>query len=84
MSAVTLEHSLYDTQSSYLTEAQDADADFLSQYWNWGRWAADPEKSPIFDGSMLSMSGNGEALTHQGQIVTGNGGGCITSGPFKK
>ncbi|ETS85773.1 hypothetical protein PFICI_03798 [Pestalotiopsis fici W106-1] len=52
-------------------------------YWNWGRWAADPESSPIFDGSALSMSGNGEKTSHTGQIVTGNGGGCVTSGPFK-
>ncbi|KAK6081671.1 tyrosinase central domain protein [Seiridium cupressi] len=52
-------------------------------YWNWARWAADPEKSPIFDGTMLSMSGNGEKITHSGTIVTGNGGGRITSGPFK-
>ncbi|KAI1852880.1 hypothetical protein JX265_012908 [Neoarthrinium moseri] len=52
-------------------------------YWNWGRWAADPETSPIFDGSMLSMSGNGQKTTHQGMMVTGNGGGCVTSGPFK-
>ncbi|KAH6653851.1 hypothetical protein BKA67DRAFT_676399 [Truncatella angustata] len=52
-------------------------------YWNWGRWAADPEKSPIFDGTATSMSGNGEKITHSGTIVTGNGGGCVTSGPFK-
>ncbi|KAM0820779.1 hypothetical protein AB5N19_06599 [Seiridium cardinale] len=55
----------------------------LLRYWNWGRWAANPEKSPIFDGTMLSMSGNGEKITLSGAIVTGNGGGCITSGPFK-
>ncbi|KAI0201444.1 Di-copper centre-containing protein [Astrocystis sublimbata] len=53
-------------------------------YWDWGRWAADPEKSPIFDGSDTSMSGNGEKTTHQTFMVpNGNGGGCITSGPFK-
>ena len=29
------------------------------------------------------MSGNGEKTSHTGQIVTGNGGGCVKSGPFK-
>ncbi|KAK9779185.1 hypothetical protein SCAR479_04052 [Seiridium cardinale] len=55
----------------------------LLRYWNWGRCAADPEKSPIFDGTMLSLSGNGEKIPHSGTIVTGNGGGCTTSGPSK-
>ncbi|KAI0016289.1 hypothetical protein F4780DRAFT_696440 [Xylariomycetidae sp. FL0641] len=54
-------------------------------YWDWGRWADDPEKSPIFDGSDTSVSGNGEKTTHQsaGFTPAGNGGGCITTGPFK-
>lgn len=53
-------------------------------YWDWGRWAASPETSPIFDGSDTSMSGQGEKVTHRsnGQKPAGNGGGCI-SGPFK-
>ncbi|KAI8627356.1 Di-copper centre-containing protein [Xylariaceae sp. FL1651] len=53
-------------------------------YWDWGRWASDPEKSPIFDGSDTSMSGNGEKTTHTSFMApVGNGGGCIVSGPFK-
>ena len=54
------------------------------------------EKSPIFDGSDTSMSGNGEFIPDQPDIVlggeglpdlpipAGTGGGCVKSGPFKK
>ncbi|KAI0410943.1 hypothetical protein F5X98DRAFT_384601 [Xylaria grammica] len=53
-------------------------------YWDWGRWAANPETSPIFDGSDTSMSGNGEKTNHQSFMApAGNGGGCIMAGPFK-
>lgn len=54
-------------------------------YWDWGRWAADPEKSPIFDGSDTSMSGNGKKTQHRGTMFApaGNGGGCVETGPFK-
>ncbi|KAK4117804.1 Di-copper centre-containing protein [Canariomyces notabilis] len=54
-------------------------------YWNWGRWAADPEKSPIFDGSDTSMSGNGKKIQHRASAFApaGNGGGCVETGPFK-
>ncbi|KAH6877538.1 hypothetical protein BKA58DRAFT_451189 [Alternaria rosae] len=54
-------------------------------YWDWGRWAASPETSPIFDGSDTSMSGQGEKVQHNsnGLKPAGNGGGCIASGPFK-
>lgn len=56
------------------------------QYWDWGRWAEDPESSPIFDGSETSLSGNGEKIDHEGtpMIPAGNGGGCVKSGPFKE
>jgi tyrosinase len=56
------------------------------QYWDWGRWAADPEKSPIFDGSDTSLSGNGEKIQHRaaGVAPAGNGGGCVKTGPFKE
>ena len=56
-----------------------------SQYWDWGRWAADPEKSPIFDGSDTSLSGNGKKVAHRGSgfAPAGNGGGCVETGPFK-
>ncbi|KAK8016566.1 hypothetical protein PG993_014755 [Apiospora rasikravindrae] len=53
-------------------------------YWNWARWTTDIETSPLFDGSDLSMSGNGEKIAHQGLgAPTGNGGGCVQTGPFK-
>jgi tyrosinase len=56
------------------------------QYWDWGRWAQDPEKSPIFDGSDTSLSGNGEKIQHRasGIAPAGNGGGCVKTGPFKE
>jgi len=63
-------------------------------YWNWGRYAADPENSPLFNGDDYSLSGNGLPVPHGGITVPGapeganiippgNGGGCVTSGPFK-
>ncbi|KAG9230699.1 putative tyrosinase [Amylocarpus encephaloides] len=62
-------------------------------YWNWGKWAADPLSSPIFDGGEYSMSGNGEYAPHgcTQALPTGlncvpddgTGGGCVTTGPFK-
>lgn len=54
-------------------------------YWDWGRWAADPESSPIFDGSETSMSGNGQKIKHAAtsQSPAQNGGGCVQTGPFK-
>ncbi|KAK4199830.1 hypothetical protein QBC40DRAFT_328034 [Triangularia verruculosa] len=54
-------------------------------YWDWGRWAQDPEKSPIFDGSDTSLSGNGKKTNHKssGIAPAGNGGGCVETGPFK-
>ena len=63
----------------------DAMTDTDIQYWDWGRWAASPETSPIFDGSETSMSGQGEKVAHNsnGQKPAGQGGGCIASGPFK-
>ncbi|KAL2075612.1 hypothetical protein VTL71DRAFT_555 [Oculimacula yallundae] len=53
-------------------------------YWDWGRWANDPEKSPIFDGSDSSMSGNGQKVSHKATSVgpAQNGGGCVQKGPF--
>ncbi|KAK1752335.1 hypothetical protein QBC47DRAFT_433415 [Echria macrotheca] len=61
-------------------------------YWNWGRWAQDPQSSPIFDGSDTSMSGNGVFEQHNctqalpsglNCIPPGEGGGCLKDGPFK-
>lgn len=63
-----------------------------SQYWNWGKYSNDPESSPIFDGSAYSMSGNGAYVSGRNNSLVGggaislppgNGGGCLTSGPFK-
>ncbi|KAH6638846.1 hypothetical protein C7974DRAFT_122363 [Boeremia exigua] len=65
-------------------------------YWNWALTAKTGlEKSPIFDGSDSSMSGNGEFIPGRGNVIlggdglpeipvpAGTGGGCVTSGPFK-
>jgi tyrosinase len=65
------------------------------QYWNWDRYAKDPTNSPLFDGSEGSMGGNGAKEAHQGIPIPGapspyniippaDGGGCVTTGPFKK
>ncbi|KAI0017635.1 Di-copper centre-containing protein [Xylariomycetidae sp. FL0641] len=60
-------------------------------YWNWFANTDDLEKSPVFDGSETSMSGNGAKIDFNGTLVSkgkvwvppGSGGGCVTSGPFK-
>ncbi|KAH7364797.1 hypothetical protein BKA65DRAFT_492035, partial [Rhexocercosporidium sp. MPI-PUGE-AT-0058] len=63
-------------------------------YWNWGLFSDNTEANPVFDGSATSMSGNGEYIADKGDLVlqlpgvedihlpAGNGGGCVTSGPF--
>ncbi|KAJ0122034.1 fad binding domain-containing protein [Diaporthe amygdali] len=59
-------------------------------YWNWLDYTDDLTKSPLFDGSDTSMSGDGSYLAHNGSLSganniflpSGNGGGCVTSGPF--
>jgi tyrosinase len=61
-------------------------------YWNWFTHQDDPRKSPVFDGSDTSLSGDGAFFLHNGsstgsgafEIPSGNGGGCVTSGPFKE
>ncbi|KAL5360108.1 hypothetical protein BJX96DRAFT_174978 [Aspergillus floccosus] len=60
-------------------------------YWAWNKYADDPLNSPIFDGSPYSMSGNGPYIPHNDTeiapgvfIPAGAGGGCVSSGPFKK
>jgi len=61
-------------------------------YWNWGKSALDPIHSPYFDGTDTSMGGNGEYEAHNctpalptglNCIPPGEGGGCVTTGPFK-
>ncbi|KAI1426985.1 hypothetical protein F5Y12DRAFT_223882 [Xylaria sp. FL1777] len=59
-------------------------------YWNWLDNTQDPSKSPLFDGSATSFSGDGVFVAHNGSvngngnvfIPSGKGGGCVTSGPF--
>ncbi|CAN9157612.1 unnamed protein product [Alternaria alternata] len=60
-------------------------------YWNWFSYQDDLSKSPVFDGSATSMGGDGYYVKHNGStggggriyLPSGNGGGCIKSGPFK-
>ncbi|WYZ40990.1 hypothetical protein EsH8_IV_001331 [Colletotrichum jinshuiense] len=66
-------------------------------YWDWTKTAVTGlENSPVFDGSETSISGDGEHIPDQGELIltnpdgseavrlpTGNGGGCVTSGPFQ-
>lgn len=70
-------------------------ANSQAQYWNWARYAKDPVNSPLFNGDDYSMGGNGAKVAHQGipipmaprpynLIPPGDGGGCVTTGPFKK
>lgn len=62
------------------------------QYWNWLKNQDDLTKSPVFDGSETSLSGDGAYVKHNGSVSgagaiilpSGNGGGCVTSGPFVK
>ncbi|KAI1265449.1 Di-copper centre-containing protein [Xylariaceae sp. FL1019] len=59
-------------------------------YWNWLSHRCDPRNSPLFDGSDTSFSGDGSFVQHNGSvngngyvyIPSGQGGGCVTSGPF--
>ncbi|KAK8232167.1 hypothetical protein HDK90DRAFT_300325 [Phyllosticta capitalensis] len=61
-------------------------------YWDWAKTAETGlEKSPIFDGSATSLSGNGEYIPSNGthidvngvDLPDGTGGGCVKTGPFK-
>jgi tyrosinase len=60
-------------------------------YWNWFTHQSDLKASPVFDGSATSMSGDGSLVVHNGSVggagaiflPSGEGGGCIRSGPFK-
>ena len=61
---------------------------------NYDRYANDPINSPMFDGSDSSMGGNGAKSDYAGvpqpfprpydKIPSAGGGGCVTTGPFKK
>ncbi|TQN63790.1 Tyrosinase-like protein orsC, partial [Colletotrichum shisoi] len=64
--------------------------DGYQPYWNWLTYRDDPSKAPMFDGSDTSLSGDGTFRAHNGSVAarggvwipSGNGGGCVTSGPF--
>ena len=64
---------------------------YRAQYWNWFSYQSNPTISPVFDGSDTSMSGDGAFVAHNGSVggagaiflPSGNGGGCIISGPFR-
>jgi tyrosinase len=60
-------------------------------YWNWGFSAQDPANSPYMDGSEFSQGGNGDYEAHNctpalptglNCIPPGDGGGCVTTGPY--
>ncbi|KAF4637486.1 hypothetical protein G7Y89_g594 [Cudoniella acicularis] len=65
-------------------------------YWNWGRTAADPINSPLFNGNDSSMGGNGLPFNYPGVktkgfskpydiIPSAGGGGMVVSlGPISK
>lgn len=67
----------------------------MHRYWDWGADVDDMESSPVYDGSDTSLSGNGAHVEEDGdvpltlpgiapvELPTGDGGGCVTSGPFK-
>ncbi|KAH7378447.1 hypothetical protein DE146DRAFT_320127 [Phaeosphaeria sp. MPI-PUGE-AT-0046c] len=60
-------------------------------YWNWFKYQDNLRASPVFDGSDTSMGGDGSFVAHNGSVggtgkiflPSGQGGGCIMSGPFK-
>lgn len=60
-------------------------------YWNWFANGGDIKQNSVFDGSATSMGGDGAYVEHNGTtpvtglyIPSGDGGGCISSGPFAK
>ncbi|CRK37067.1 hypothetical protein BN1723_015173 [Verticillium longisporum] len=61
-------------------------------YWNWFKYRDNPTENPLFDGSEYSIGGDGEFWEHNGstagmgfvKIPSGDGGGCVTTGPLAK
>lgn len=61
-------------------------------YWNWFVDTEDLRQNSLFDGSDTSMSGDGYFVQHNGSLTgsgniylpSGQGGGCVMSGPFVK
>ncbi|KAH7393773.1 hypothetical protein DE146DRAFT_106924 [Phaeosphaeria sp. MPI-PUGE-AT-0046c] len=79
-------HFLYLFQKAL---AEECDFKGTVPYWNWPWWADDLAGSPLFDGSDTSIGGDGywDASMPAIQNINytfprGNGGGCISSGPF--
>jgi hypothetical protein len=60
-------------------------------YWNWFKHQDNLRESPVFDGSDTSLGSDGSFVAHNGSVggtgkifmPSGQGGGCIMSGPFK-
>ncbi|KAL1860703.1 hypothetical protein Daus18300_009046 [Diaporthe australafricana] len=58
-------------------------------YWNWALWPK-LASSPLFDGSVTSLGGDGEPIPDRPPTVIGSslvlppgsGGGCVMNGPF--
>ncbi|KAK1566059.1 uncharacterized protein LY79DRAFT_529483 [Colletotrichum navitas] len=69
---------------------QECGYDGYQPYWNWLAYRDAPSKSPMFDGSETSLSGDGVFKAHNGTLAgrgfvyipSGAGGGCVTKGPF--
>lgn len=70
---------------------EECDYQGAQPYWNWGKSAFDPINSPLFDGSPSSLGSNGAFVPHNCTdalmngmqcIPPGQGGGCLTKGPF--
>lgn len=65
-------------------------------YWDWPKYAAAPQNSPMFNGDAYSLGGNGQYIPHDGPVIVpppgvgggnislpaGVGGGFVTTGPF--
>lgn len=83
-----------DISRKYMFFDTAAVADHLFRYWDWPKYADDPIGSPLFDGSAYSLSGDGEAIPHDGPFFSvpntafsrtlpaAGGGGCVQGGPF--
>ncbi|KAM0543259.1 hypothetical protein ACHAPJ_012405 [Fusarium lateritium] len=66
-------------------------------YWDWSKYVVNSENSTIFDGTSVSLGGNGEYIPHDDLNLTmaggpppvaylgqaaGTGGGCVVGGAF--
>ncbi|KAL2255664.1 hypothetical protein VTK26DRAFT_2924 [Humicola hyalothermophila] len=71
-----------------------AQPEVAPQYMNYDRYIEDPHNSALFNGNSSSMSGDGLKDPYPGIhamfpkpydiIPPGDGGGCVTTGPFKE